>query len=63
MLEIVQRPAIALEGRVKDTVAADVFETADTAGATVTVLRGRVMLTLRARIALDSLRSLAARIP
>jgi hypothetical protein len=63
MLEIVQRPAIALEGRVKDTVAADVSEMADTAGATVTVIRGRVMLTLRARIALDSLRSLAARIP
>ncbi|MDH3366236.1 MAG: hypothetical protein OEO17_00215 [Gemmatimonadota bacterium] len=63
MLEIIQRPVSTLEGRVEDAVAADAPRMADTAATAITVVRGNAVLTLRANIPLDSLRSLAARIP
>jgi hypothetical protein len=63
ILEIVQRPVSTLEGRVEDALAADASRMADAAGVAITVVRGNTVLMLRASISLDSLRSLAARIP
>ena len=62
-LEIIQRPLSDLEGRVEDRVAADALRMADTAATVITVVRGNAVVTLRANVSLDSLRSLAARIP
>lgn len=62
-LEIAQRPVTALERQLAERMVADAPGMADTSRATITIVRGSVVLTLRANIAPDSLRSLAARIP
>ncbi len=62
-LEILHRPVAELEGQMVDRMADDAPGEVDASGATITIVRGSVVLTLRASLTPDSLRSLAARIP